>query len=216
VQDQIGAPTWSREIARGTTEILTQLLRRQGRAGGFGPATGVYHMTADGETSRYDFAKAILEEASKCEHSAPWFQAATNNLPLLTSRVIPITTEEFPAPARPTRLLSAFQCPFARAFQHPTAATGRSQLRAALPTGSSFRPIAMGVPEPPIPSRKDDRALTKCRCRSPKCHPTTKREDSGLIYAERSVIDTGCVEALETETTDWLAWTGFGLKRRNP
>ena len=71
VQDQVGAPTWSREIARGTTEILTQLLRREGSAGGFEAAIGVYHMTADGEAGRYDFAKAILEEASKCEQAAP-------------------------------------------------------------------------------------------------------------------------------------------------
>jgi dTDP-4-dehydrorhamnose reductase len=129
VQDQVGAPTWSREIARGTTEILTQLLRREGSAGGFEAAIGVYHMTADGEASRYDFAKAILEEASKCEQAAPWFHAATNNLPLLTRRVIPITTKEHPAPARRPAYSVLSNARLAKTFQIQLP-DWRSQLRA--------------------------------------------------------------------------------------
>ena len=130
VQDQVGTPTWSREIARGTTEILAQLLRREGSAGGFETATGVYHMTADGETSRSDFAKAILEEASKCGQTAPWFPAATNNLPVLTRRVIPITTNEYPAPARRPAYSVLSNARLARAF-HIHLPDWRSQLRAA-------------------------------------------------------------------------------------
>jgi dTDP-4-dehydrorhamnose reductase len=130
VQDQVGVPTWSREIARGTTEILAQLLRREESAGGFEAATGVYHMTAYGETSRYDFAKAILEEASKCEKAAPWFQAATNSLPLLTRRVIPITTNEYPAPARRPAYSVLSNARLARTF-HIQLPDWRSRLRAA-------------------------------------------------------------------------------------
>jgi dTDP-4-dehydrorhamnose reductase len=130
VRDQVGAPTWSREIARGTTEILAQLLSRQGSAGGFEGATGVYHMTADGETSRYDFAKAILEAASKYEQAAPWFQAATNNLPLLTRRVIPIATKEYLAPAPRPAYSVLSNARLARTF-HFRLPDWRSQLRAA-------------------------------------------------------------------------------------
>jgi dTDP-4-dehydrorhamnose reductase len=117
VQDQVGAPTWSREIARGTTEILAQLLRSEGSARDFGQATGVYHMTADGDTSRYNFAKAILEVASECGDAAPWFQAATNNLPLLTQRVIPVSTKEYPSPARRSAYSVLSNARLARTFQ---------------------------------------------------------------------------------------------------
>jgi dTDP-4-dehydrorhamnose reductase len=62
--------------------------------------SGVYHMTAGGETSWYDFAKAIVEESAVILPSIPWFAAATNNQPLVAHRVIPISTAEYPTPAR--------------------------------------------------------------------------------------------------------------------
>ncbi len=57
-------------------------------------------MTAAGETTWYDFAKAILEEAGTIEPSIPWFAAATGGLGLITRRVIPIPAIEYPTPAR--------------------------------------------------------------------------------------------------------------------
>ena len=57
-------------------------------------------MTAGGETTWYDFAKAILEEATKTPAEYPWFAAATSNVPLIARRVIPITANEYPTPAR--------------------------------------------------------------------------------------------------------------------
>jgi dTDP-4-dehydrorhamnose reductase len=62
--------------------------------------SGIYHMTAGGETTWYDFTNAILDEAAKIPASIPWFAAAKNNLPLLTRRVIPIAASEYPTPAR--------------------------------------------------------------------------------------------------------------------
>lgn len=56
-------------------------------------------MTATGETSWYEFAEAILEEASHVQQDSPWFAAATGGRPLITRRIIPITTEEYPTPA---------------------------------------------------------------------------------------------------------------------
>jgi dTDP-4-dehydrorhamnose reductase len=59
VSDQIGAPTWSRLVAEATAQALVQLLDSPG---GF-PAerSGVYHLTAAGETSWHGFAKMIFE-----------------------------------------------------------------------------------------------------------------------------------------------------------
>lgn len=99
VQDQIGAPTWSREVAATTVRILSQFMRTD-TTSPFGDKGGTYHLTAGGETTWHDFAKAILEEASAVPQSAPWFAAATNGRPLTARRVVPITTADYPTPAR--------------------------------------------------------------------------------------------------------------------
>jgi len=100
VRDQIGAPTLNSEIARATTNILARISATEGGLRSLPDASGIYHMTAGGETSWYDFTNAILEEAAKTPAAAPWFAAATSGLPFITLRVIPITTEEYPTPAR--------------------------------------------------------------------------------------------------------------------
>jgi dTDP-4-dehydrorhamnose reductase len=97
VRDQVGAPTGSREIADATTKILCQLYRREG---GLSDVSGTYHMTATGVTNWHEFATAILEEASHAPKTVPWFAAATGGKPLITRRILPITTQEFPTPAR--------------------------------------------------------------------------------------------------------------------
>jgi dTDP-4-dehydrorhamnose reductase len=98
VRDQLGAPTWSREIAKGTARVLQQL-SQQGREAitKFG---GIYHMTAGGKTSWFEFAKAILDEASRMPRDIPWFETATKGQPLTTRQITAITTEEYPTPAR--------------------------------------------------------------------------------------------------------------------
>lgn len=107
VEDQAGAPTWSRAIALATTRILERILQSQG---GFssGEFSGIYHMTAGGRTTWYDFARAILEESGRQSPSVPWFAAATNGMPLLTRQVVPIATADYPTPARrpPNSVLS--------------------------------------------------------------------------------------------------------------
>lgn len=100
VSDQIGAPTSSYEIAAATTQILTQLSAHEKRKHPLAKASGTYHMTAAGETSWAGFAEAILEHARSNPPRAPWYLAATNNLPLIAKRVVPITTAEYPTPAR--------------------------------------------------------------------------------------------------------------------
>jgi dTDP-4-dehydrorhamnose reductase len=100
VCDQIGSPTWNREIASRTTDVLRQLTRRTDGSDIFGGASGVYNMATSGEASWSVFASAILEEASESRPDKKWFQCATQNLPLSACRIVPITTAEFPTPAR--------------------------------------------------------------------------------------------------------------------
>jgi dTDP-4-dehydrorhamnose reductase len=100
VCDQIGAPTLSSEIARATTKILAQICDTEGGPFSLSDVSGIYHMTAGGETTWFDFTNAILEEAAKTPAACPWFAAATSSLPLITRRVVPITTNEYPTPAR--------------------------------------------------------------------------------------------------------------------
>lgn len=53
VADQIGAPTWAGTIANSTRALIAQW--QAGKAGDW----GVYHLTAQGETSWFGFAEAI-------------------------------------------------------------------------------------------------------------------------------------------------------------
>ncbi len=100
VRDQVGAPTLNSEIAGATTKILAQMCDTEGGPFSLADVSGIYHMTAGGETTWYDFTNAILEEAAKIPPATPWYAAATNNLPLMVRRVIPIAASEYPTPAR--------------------------------------------------------------------------------------------------------------------
>jgi dTDP-4-dehydrorhamnose reductase len=98
VRDQFGAPTWSREIAKGTARVLAQLSEQGSHT--VPSVSGTYHMTAAGKTSWFEFAEAILEETSRLPRGTPWFETATKGQALVTRRVTAITTAEYPTPAR--------------------------------------------------------------------------------------------------------------------
>jgi dTDP-4-dehydrorhamnose reductase len=103
VRDQFGAPTWSRAVAEATVKILAQLTSQDSSpANSFLRVSGIYHLTAAGETTWYDFARAILEEAAHLSSAVEWFGDATRGRPLITRRIIPIATAEYPTlAARP-------------------------------------------------------------------------------------------------------------------
>ena len=84
VDDQIGTPTWSQDIA----QAICGLIQAPAQFGGVqSAATEIYHFTNSGAASWYDFAVAIFEEAEIL------------GFPLKVQRVIPITTEDYPLPA---------------------------------------------------------------------------------------------------------------------
>jgi len=75
VADQFGVPNWSRVLAEATASLVSR-----------GPATlakktGIYHLSGRGRASWFDFARAIFDDADR-------------------PRVVPITTAEYPTPAR--------------------------------------------------------------------------------------------------------------------
>ena len=79
VDDQFGAPTWSRTIADSTALILAQA--RAGQAGWWEQHSGVYHLSSQGRTTWFGFTQAILAAAQ------------------IECRLIPITSEQYPVPA---------------------------------------------------------------------------------------------------------------------
>ena len=101
VNDQFGAPTWSREIASASVQVLQRILDRKEKSSAWGELSGTYHMTAAGETTWFEFAKAILHAAqTQANAASSWFAAATSGKPLVTRKMVPITTSDYPTPAR--------------------------------------------------------------------------------------------------------------------
>ena len=79
VADQIGSPTWTGDLAAAVSQIIPQIKPE---------IFGTYQYTNSGVCSWYDFAIAIFEEAEKLGFT------------LKVQRVIPITTAEYPTPAK--------------------------------------------------------------------------------------------------------------------
>src|SRR5260221_3289133 len=95
VHDQVGAPTWASDLAAATTRILAGIIAGTKRQFNIPEVSGIYHMTAAGQTTWYEFAKAILEEARRAPQDLLWLASATKGRPLIARRVLPISTEEF-------------------------------------------------------------------------------------------------------------------------
>lgn len=77
VDDQIGAPTWSRLIAEATAQVIAR----------YNGQDGLYNLTSGGKTSWFGFAQAIFDLYSlKSEYKVPQL----NNIP----------SSEYPVPAK--------------------------------------------------------------------------------------------------------------------
>jgi dTDP-4-dehydrorhamnose reductase len=96
VCDQHGAPTSATEIATATANILARISLSP--SGSSSQISGIYHMTASGETTWYDFARSILGLAAQ-KPACDWFRVATSGRRLIARGITPIATAEFPTPA---------------------------------------------------------------------------------------------------------------------
>ena len=89
VSDQTGAPTWSRDIARATLDVLKGLNAGTAASDGAGDrlreVSGVYHLSAAGATSWFGFAEAIVALAAPARQRA---------------KLRPIPAASYPAPAQ--------------------------------------------------------------------------------------------------------------------
>lgn len=83
VDDQIGTPTWSRHIADVTAQALSQAHNNETY---WQKHSGIYHLSAAGQTSWKGFAEAIFYLAGQGGRHVP--------------QVTGITTAEYPTPAR--------------------------------------------------------------------------------------------------------------------
>lgn len=84
VDDQCGAPTWSRTIAEATAGMVRKLGSPSANREAWEGHAGLYHLAAQGQTTWHGFAQAIFKHASIS--SKP--------------RVIPIKSAAYPSPAR--------------------------------------------------------------------------------------------------------------------
>lgn len=71
IADQIGSPTYARDLSKGILQIISSKKK----------SYGLYHFSNEGVASWYDFTKAIFEYQN------------------LKTKVNPITTEQYPTPA---------------------------------------------------------------------------------------------------------------------
>jgi dTDP-4-dehydrorhamnose reductase len=85
VNDQIGAPTSSSQLAQATAQVLHSAVLE---TDGLDKLSGLYHLSAAGQTSWYGFALAIFKQAVQA--------GQLSSLP----DVIPISSADYPTAAR--------------------------------------------------------------------------------------------------------------------
>ena len=128
VADQFGVPNWCRELARATARLVGRGMPYLARH------SGLYHMSAGGVASWFEFARAIVGDVPR-------------------PRVVPITTADYPTPARRPAyaVLSTvrFERTFGFALPHWRASLAECVNNPAEPPG----PVAVGR----APNRHPDR-----------------------------------------------------------
>ena len=85
INDQHGAPTGADLIADVTAHAIRRLLNRQTVA-----LSGMYHLVASGETTWYDYAQYAISKAKALRPDLPW----------KVTDIAPVSTNDFPTPAK--------------------------------------------------------------------------------------------------------------------
>lgn len=95
VSDQWGAPTYAPHLAEATLKALKKSLEMHtsSKTANQPFPSGIYHLCGEGVTNWHEFAMEIFKE----ESSHP---SSVQRLPLKVSQVTPISSEEYPTPAR--------------------------------------------------------------------------------------------------------------------
>jgi dTDP-4-dehydrorhamnose reductase len=95
IADQVGAPTWARMLAEASAQVVGRFLHAS--AAEAKDWSGIYHLTAAGQTTWHGFTEAILVESlqqlQKLKRTTDWCESALASL-------VPIPTSEYPTPAR--------------------------------------------------------------------------------------------------------------------
>ena len=118
VNDQHGAPTWCGDLARITAEAISKIAQgaiaygvdtnsqaKESAAKAvrslpevLGPLSGTYHVCSSGETTWYGFAAEAIRQLKELE-AIPQSQASNTGASPY-ARLVPITTQDYPTPAR--------------------------------------------------------------------------------------------------------------------
>jgi dTDP-4-dehydrorhamnose reductase len=85
VSDQVGSPSWARALAESTADLLRNRHILESHA-------GIYHLSAAGKASRFEFATAIIR-----------IMKEISGIPDGWASVIPITSDQYPLPAKRPR-----------------------------------------------------------------------------------------------------------------
>lgn len=95
IADQVGAPTWARMLAEAIAQVVARFLNAS--AAETNAWSGLYHLTAAGQTTWHEFTEAILTESLRrlktLKQPSEWCDAALRSL-------TPIPASEYPLPAR--------------------------------------------------------------------------------------------------------------------
>ena len=87
INDQVGAPSVGDLLADTTAHVIRQVMLRDAQSESI---AGIYHLVASGETTWFEYAKHVLEQAKLLQPA----------LEIKASEILPVPNSAFPTPAK--------------------------------------------------------------------------------------------------------------------